>query len=168
MILGRQSLEVDNVTLCDQFEPIILEGQQCFSLDTVKLKGKVKSGKANGLFMLLDPNPYPLNMTDENLPDSEDQFFKIRIHTLAQFTVFGPGSYEMSTLKKMTGTSSFLQLPEDEKMCFVHNREDCQTQNYLEEVRRNCNCIPWALQIDRVRNMNLFEFSFLDCPHLGS
>ena len=135
------------MTVCDQFEPTILEGQLCYSLDNAMLKGKVKSGKLNGLFLLLDRNPYSLNITEDNVEGPNDQSFKVFIHTLAQFTTFGPGSYAMSALKKMTGTTSFMQLPEEDKMCFVHDREDCQTQKYLEEVQKKCSCIPWALQI---------------------
>ena len=150
--LGRQSPELGNVAVCDQFEPTILEGQLCYSLDNAMLKGKVKSGKLNGLFLLLDRNPYSLNITEDNVKGPNDQSFKVFIHTLAQFTAHGPGSYAMSALKKMTGTTSFMQLPEEDKVCFVHNRENCQTQKYKREVQKNCNCIPWALQTDKVGN----------------
>ena len=151
-LLGSQSQIVDNETLCDKFELKILEGQRCFSLDVAKMIGKTKTGRANGLFLLLDPNPYQLNITEENVPSSKDQSFKVIVHTLAQFTTYGSGSYAMSALKKMTGTNSFLQLPEEDKMCFVHDREDCQTQKYLKQVHTKCKCIPWALKTDKNKN----------------
>ena len=138
------------MTICDQFEPVILEGQQCYSLDQTKLKGSVKSGKANGLFILLDPFPYRPNITAKNAKGQKDQSFKIFIQTLSTFTTFGPGSYAMSALKKVTGTASFMQLPEEDKICRVHNRENCQTQKYLERVWKECSCIPWALQTNKV------------------
>ena len=176
-ILGSQSPMLDNETMCDQFEPTILEGQLCYSLDTIKLKGKTKSGKANGLFLLLDPFPYRPNITEENVLRFKDKSFKIHIHTLAQFTTFGPGSYEMSALKKMTGTATFMQLPEENRMCSVNvqNREDCQTQKYLEEVETECNCIPWALRTNKERislhkkmnsDLNQSKFLFAGCPFL--
>merc|ERR1711962_1875980 len=79
----------------------------------------------------------------------DDQNFKITIHTLARYTTFGHGSYAMSTLKRMTGTKSFKQLPDHQKKCLVHNREDCQSQKYLEQLQKKCKCIPWALKTDQ-------------------
>ena len=154
-LLGQERPELGNLTICDKFEPIILEGQLCFSLDLTKIKGKsAKSGKTNGLFLLLDPNPYQINTTDEKAESSrtEEQSFKVFIHTLEPHTIFGPGSYGMSTLKKMTGTKSFEQLPDRQKKCLVHNREECQTQKYLDQIKGECNCIPWTLQTDQGNN----------------
>ena len=113
-----------------------------------------KSGKANGLFILLDPNPYQLNATEKGVGGSkaEDQSFKVSIHTLAQFVTFGPRSYGMSTLKRMTGTKNFEQLPDHQKNCQVHNREECQTKKYLDHVQRDCKCIPWSLGSDLEKN----------------
>ena len=131
------------------FEPTILEGQLCYSLDIAKLGEKgTKSGKSNGLFLLLDPNPYQLNAIEKNVRGSRKggQSFKVFIHTLSQFSILGPGSYGMSTLKRMTGTESFKQLPVHQKKCLVHNREECQTQKYMDQVHSKCKCIPWALQ----------------------
>ena len=147
-LLGQERQELENLTVCDKFRPIILEGQLCYSLDIAKLsKKKTKSGKSNGLFLLLDPNPYHLNAIEKNVKGSktEENSFKVFITTLAQYTTFGPGSYGMSTLKRMTGTESFKKLPTDQKKCLVHNREECQTQKYLDQIKKECKCIPWAL-----------------------
>ena len=151
-LLGSQSHIIEKETLCDKFESKILDGQLCYSLDVAKMIGKTKTGRANGLFLLLDPNPYQLNITEENVPSSKDQSFKVIVHTLAQYTTYGSGSYAMSALKKMTGTNSFLRLPEEDKMCLVHDREDCQTQKYLKQVHTECKCIPWALKTDKNKN----------------
>ena len=57
-ILGQKRPELGNFTLCDKFESTIFEGQLCYSLDTAKYTQKpTKSGKRNGLFLLLDPTP---------------------------------------------------------------------------------------------------------------
>ena len=135
--------------------PIILEGQLCYSLDISKLELKpTKSGKANGLLLLLDPNPFKVINDEKNVESYEtgDQSYKVFIHTLAQTSMFGSGSYGMSALKKMTGTESFYQLPDHQKKCLVHNREECQTQKYLDKVQRECNCTPWSLQIGQGKN----------------
>ena len=151
-LLGQERPELDNLTICDKFEETILEGQLCYSLDIAKLGEKrTKSGRTYGLFLLLDPYPYQLNTTDRG-SDAEEHSVKIFIHTLAQYATFGPGSYGMSTLKRMTGTKSFEQLPDHQKKCFVHNREDCQTQKYLEHVQKACNCSPWTLQTQIGKN----------------
>ena len=150
-LLGQERPELDNLTICDTFEPTILEGQLCYSLDIAKLGAKrTNSGKLSGLFLLLDPNPYQLNNTEWNVRGSEtgDQSFQVFIHTLAQYSAHGPGSYLMSALKKMTGTESFKKLPDNQKKCLVHNREQCQTQKYLDQVQRECKCTPWVLQTD--------------------
>ena len=154
--------------MCDKFQPTIFESQLCYSVDIAKLKGKsTKSGKTNGLFLLLDPNPYHLNSSDkdDNIQSMKLPFFKVHIHTLAQFTAYGPGTFSMSGLKRMTGTKSFKQLPDKQKKCVVHNREECQTQKYLDQVERNCDCHPWDLKTDwnkkQVENKSMEQFHFL-------
>ena len=124
----------------------------CYSLDVSQFGEKpTKEGKANGLFLLIDPNPYSLNYKDKMNKDvatMEQRNFKIYIHSLAQSTAYGPGSYAMSALKKMAGTKSFLQLPENQKRCQVHNREKCQSSAFLDQVEKHCDCVPWALMND--------------------
>ena len=152
-LLGQENPDLDNLTMCDLFKATILEGQLCYSLEIEKLKGKpTKSGKNNGLFLLVDPKFTPKAIsTDRYIKgiQAKDQLFKIFIHTLSQNTQFGPGSYRMSALKKMTGTESFKELSDHQKKCRVHNIEECQTQLYLQHVMRECNCLPWAMQVGR-------------------
>ena len=109
-----------------------------------------KAGKRNGLFLLVDPNPYQGNSSERNLEaERNDQdSFKIYIHTLAQHSAYGSGTYGMHSLKSMIGTKSFEELPESQKRCRVHNREGCQADKFLEQVQGNCSCIPWALEND--------------------
>ena len=76
---------------------------------------------------------------------NNQESFKVYIHTLAPLTAFGPGAYAMHTLKKMTGKPSFYQLPDSQKECQVHSRENCQTEMFLKHVKTNCSCVPWAL-----------------------
>ena len=79
---------------------------------------------------------------------NEQNSFKVYIHTLAPHTANGPGIYAMNSLKSMTGKESFKQLPDSLKKCHVQNREDCQTNKFLEQVKDNCNCTAWPLITD--------------------
>ena len=105
-----------------------------------------KYEKANVLLIICAE--YKLNVTTNNVESSRtgDESFKVFIHTLSQFSTFEPGTYGMSTLKKMTGTESFEQLPEQQKKCLVHNREKCHTLKFLDHVQTQCNCSSWALK----------------------
>ena len=148
-LLGQRRPELNNITVCDKFEPSIQEGQLCYSLDISKVVNKSsKVEKPDGLWILVDPNPYALNASSENKPE-----FKVFVHTLASYTAFGPGKYAMNALKKMSGTESFKQLPENQKMCQNHNREECETAKFLDQVEMNCDCVPWGLVTDINKEM---------------
>ena len=85
------------------------------------------------------------------------------IHTLAPFTTFGPGSFKMNALKKMTGTSSFEKLPDKQKKCSVRIRAECQTQKYLAAVLKHCNCTLWALATSNAKHQvisKLIKFKY--------
>ena len=168
-LLGQRRSDMGNLTVCDKFKPIILEGQLCYSIevaDFVKSKTNPTQWDNNndGLLLLLDPKPYPLTPSDIGAQRKNQDSFKVYIHTLAQHTAYGPGSYGMNALKKMTGTESFLQLPDSQKKCRVHNREKCQTDKFLEQVKRNCSCVPWPLVTEcareEVKFLKLIKFQF--------
>ena len=151
-LIGDASIPEFNQTVCNKFELTILEGQLCYSLDVAKLdKRPTREGKTNGLFLLLDPRPFQGSSDDRNngAENDKQQPFKVYIHTLSQYTAYGPGTYAMTALKRMSGTKSFEQLPDKQKECRVHNREECQTQHFLEKIKKNCGCIPWALVSDK-------------------
>ena len=153
-ILGKEMPELGDFPTCDQFEITILDGQPCYSLDvSKKVKDPTKLGKNHGLLLLLDPFPYqPME------GKMDGQSFKVYIHTVSQFTAHGPGTYSMTVLKKTTGTKKFLQLPDDRKKCSDHKREECQTQAYLDQIQRECKCVPWALKIPtRQVTFSIFE-----------
>ena len=160
------------MTVCDKFQPTILEGQLCYSLDVAKLvtsypKRPTRSGKSHGLFLLLDPRPYQLNHTDENVAGANigDQNFKVFVHTLAQYIHFGAGSFGMTSLKKMTGTENFKRLLDYQKKCLIDKREECRTQKYFQQVQNECKCIPWALQINQVKH---YQYLTYTRPHLSA
>ena len=151
------------MTFCDKFEPTILEGQLCYSLDATKLDKRktTKTGKQSGLLLLLDPNPYPIQVTDDGSAKNtrnDRELFKVYIHTLAGHTAFGPGAYSMHVLKRMTGKPSFYQMRDSQKECRVHSRERCQTEMYLNQVKSNCGCVPWALKSGNDKNKVIVFF----------
>ena len=49
----------------------------------------------------------------------------------------------MSGLKKMTGTDSFLAMPDKTKDCQVQAEAECQTEKYIERIQEDCGCISW-------------------------
>ena len=144
-LLGQQRPELDNLTICDKFEPTIFDGNLCYSLDVAKLdKNFTQEGKAGGLFLLLDPHPDQINFGVAQ-KRNEASTFKVYVHTLKQYTVNEGGAYAMRNLKRMTATESFELLPDSQKRCQVHNIVECQTQKFLEKVESKCGCTPWAL-----------------------
>ena len=109
-----------------------------------------EAGKSKGLLLLVDPSPYRIQDDERSVKDggNRQQTFKVYIHTLAPFTAYGPGAFAMSTLKRMTGTTSFMGLPENQKKCAIHNREECQTDKFFSEVKADCSCVPWSLIVN--------------------
>ena len=139
-LLGQEGPEV-NMTVCDKFEPVVFDGRLCYSLDVAKLnKVPTKAGKTSGLFLLIDPNPDHIGF-DDTRSGNEPQSFEMYIHTLEQYTASEGGAYAMRNLKKMTATKSFELLPDSQKGCQVHNMVECQTNKFLDQVKRECNCI---------------------------
>ena len=149
-------------TACSHFQPTVLEGQLCYSLEFKINTTMSMTGKRNGLMIFLDQG-----LTEEGKPTAEDSLTmknvkelvsldteaigqdtndaRIYLNTLSSFTDVRSGSYAMTSLKKMTGTDSFLELPLDKKLCQIGTFEDCQVQNYAMEVLEQCGCVPWAL-----------------------
>ena len=148
-LLGQERPEIENMTMCDKFEPTILQGQLCYSLDITKTdRQKTRTGKAGGLFLLIDPNPYQMEYGKAQ-KTQKPQPFKIHINTLGQYTTFEGGAYALRTLKKMTAKKSFTDLPNAKKGCQVKNIVECQNEKYLDQVKRKYSCVPWALMTNK-------------------
>ena len=164
-LLGRTWQDLP-FTVCDQFQPTVLEGQLCYKLEPNKTKTiHSKTGKKYSLLVILeqeistqkqyvqhdtefDKNKMVkyINMEYEK-PKADSA--RIYIHTLSQgmLSHFGyrTGSYGMSSLKKMSGTARFLQLPEDTIGCKLETFEERNTNLFIEQVQAQCGCVPWAL-----------------------
>ena len=87
----------------------------------------------------------PGQIKDGQSYDEESTSFELYIHTLSGFSGFKAGSYAMSSLKQMTGTSGFMSLQDDQKRCQVGLREDCWWSRVSEELHKQCGCIPWKI-----------------------
>ena len=142
-------------TACSQFQPTVLEGQLCFSLD-LSLHGpnKTNSGLDSELLMIIDPGmTVAQSYSKENVETStsfslkhasnDDTSARIHLNTLASFTSSKAGRYTMSVLKKMTGSMNFQRLPDLDKHCQIGTYEACQSRGYLEEIHSQCGCLPW-------------------------
>ena len=158
VLLGQDRQDLPFIA-CDKFRPTVLEGQLCYSLDPALLNKKTKAGIEAGLLLVLDSGKSEASLnTRLNL----DQTMKIRninikpliedgstariyLNTLARFTTTRNGSFAMSALKSMTGSQNFMNLPDDTKKCQVESYESCNVKGYLEAVKEQCGCVPWAL-----------------------
>ena len=146
-----------NFTVCSQFQPTVLDGQLCYSLNLSTLeKRKTKTGKRYGLVLLLDSigqKSEELEKEAANMESALDLEFtgvddhspKIYLNILSSFTDYNVGSYAMTSLKKMTGTESFLKQTNEQKKCRIGTFEDCQAKSYIDTVQKKCGCVPWAL-----------------------
>ena len=128
-------------TVCSQFQPMDLEGQICYTLDISSLKPeKSEPGLKNGLMLLIDAGTSIASQEKKKNP------VRIFLNKLASFSEVANGTYAISGLKKMTGTKSFLELPDETKRCQLQTFEECQAQSYSVEVQEQCGCVPWGLK----------------------
>ena len=160
-LLGQTSPAISSV-VCSTFQPTVLEGQLCYALNLTSIgTEKAKTGQRNGLTIFIDQGTANVSQNksglfidrkegitklDLELSEDDDNSARIYLNTLSSFTDSRVGSYAMSSLKKMTGTDSFLAQTEEQKNCRIQTQEDCQAERYLDNVQRECGCVPWALR----------------------
>ena len=148
--------------ICNQFQPTVLDGQVCYVLDLEKSKpllaGGTQKGKERGLMLALNMNTAKKEeVTNSGQEWSNNDIFRtevsdysnsatIHLSTLDRFKDTKPGMYAMTSLKKMTGTNAFLDLPENIKGCQIEDQEMCYSRRYIEELQNQCKCLPWALR----------------------
>ena len=157
------SLSLTGMTLpfCLAFLPTMLEGQLCYKL---KLNKKSGLGKENELVLLLDYNE-DRSLQSTTTQKEEIKSFttnlnlgtaiaslhgiaaKVHIHTLSPYVGFGGGRYKMTSVKKMTATSDFLNMAFEDRKCEFESYEDCKAKKLLQ----NCGCVPWEVQHIQVR-----------------
>ena len=152
----------------------------CYSLDLRSLKKPVsKAGLKHGLLLILDHGQVKETHIEEakdldqktvslNLEpvSAESSSAQIYINSLHSFTDYRAGGYAMSSLKQMTGTVSFLNLPAGDKNCQLETFENCQSQKYLQEVEQQCGCIPWPLDKALRQNKKVYYQGFYNIHFL--
>ena len=78
-----------------------------------------------------------MSLYTENIGDQTNSA-RIYINTLSSINNFRAGSYALTDLKKMSGTTSFLDLPLAKNPCHIGPVKDCQTQKCAVEVQMKC------------------------------
>ena len=140
---------------CNHFLPTSFNGQLCYSLKE-ELKGETKQGKRNGLLLMIDPG----HIGEIQREDEERPPFEVYIHTLSGFTGYQAGSYALDSLKQMTGTSGFMNLPDKQKRCQFGDREECRQLELMTQFELQCGCIPWAINTNLREKVNFVRFIF--------
>ena len=180
-----------NFSYCDLFEPDVLEGKLCYSMNLTKLThgfAETKMGKSQGLLLVIDvgavlnqntENAWKLttdiinqNIGKQKVEISQDiESAEIHIQTLEKIKDSRAGFYALTSLKKITGTESFLDLPDHQKHCQLDTFENCSAKRYFEEVRSQCHCVPWTLgtnnfdQVNVACSQGFFKFIFQDLAY---
>ena len=83
-------------------------------------------------------------MSLNKIPKNRDNGAKLYIHTLSPYTGYGKGSYKMTALKKMTGTTDFLGMSETDRKCQLEVYENCRLDAFYS-AGKDCQCVPWEL-----------------------
>ena len=155
--------KVPNMTfpVCDIFEPAVFEGRLCYQVLGEKLsRQKVSEGKRSGLMLLIDVNTErslditsnetkTSDMSERDLYIGNDQVVNrnlasIHIGTLARYEGYGSGDYQMTAIKQMKGTKSFLAWPDHKRKCALESFERCQMKGFSKESLQ-CGCSPFQL-----------------------
>ena len=141
------------MNMCNSFKPTLLNAELCYTLD---LNLKARGGMDGGLVLLLDYNTERSILTEDFIQNKEDSNLlkyktedtitsaRIYIPTLAPFSGYGSGSYVMTSLKQMTGTKNFLNLPSKDKKCENYKFEDCMSTQLLNKGSIEVGCLPFG------------------------
>ena len=96
---------------------------------------KTKPDPGNGLLLVIDPGVSLVGqLTGNTVKPQNDIFGTVFIHTIYLFYDVRAGNYALQSLKKMTGTTPFLGLPNDQKGCQTENYEQCVEKTFRENV----------------------------------
>ena len=148
--------------MCNSSTPVALDAQLCYS---IKLDMKSQSGRQGGLTLVLDMNE-DRSVDFESLvlasvqedgskiaakselepADNWKGKGKVYVHLLSPFEGSAEGSYSLKSVKKIKGTTDFLDMPKTDRECVRETIEACVKRNLLEE----CHCAPWELANDQV------------------
>ena len=158
-VLGEDRADLP-ITPCSLAIPTILDGQLCFSLNVTNLSNTTSAfGQENSLLLLVDlgttmsttkhkslPKLKQAKYFDTSVSEEEKTSARIYVQTLSETSNFGAGNFELTALKLMVGTSSFMEIPDGIKECRKGNLEECHTASFFARLQEKCQCIPWNLR----------------------
>ena len=76
---------------------------------------------------------------------------------LAPARFIGDGSYAISDVKQIEVTEDFLGLDDSIKKCQnTEPFEKCTTRHYLDTVREECKCIPYAMKDNNASQVSFY------------
>ena len=112
----------------------------------------------------LDPLPHSsdpvLRVGDKGEAASSEA--SVYLPTLAWTRLQGPGLYELTALKRMEATKSYLAQTEQVKGCSDQSFEDCKAHAFLKLTLERCSCLPWTLS--GILNVSSQFSDFLSAP----
>ena len=69
------------------------------------------------------------------------------LNIVAPIVLSGEGLYGISDVKEVKVSKQYLSLDSDIRKCQnVENFESCTTRHLLDDVQKQCNCIPYPLK----------------------
>ena len=148
---------VHSKPVCLASEPIILHGQICYKLLMDNIEVSPKPGHSLQLFLDTEPATpdahFELSGEDDHHGDmiEDGDHIDLGVHadiyipTLSKLRAEAVGTFSLSDIKQMTGSEKFLEKKDFAKGCSEVDFEECQSQKFLENVQKDCNCVPWQL-----------------------
>ena len=72
--------------------------------------------------------------------------------------LFSEGQYNLNNIKEIFVTDSFLGLNEKTRNCQnIETYNDCKTRLYVENLRKECGCLPLTLESSQKVPMNIYK-----------
>ena len=170
-ILGRNLTQL-TLPVCDKFKPVVRYGGICYALDMADLswqiKGETRPGSDFGIWLVINtemsstenffvPKEFGINEKAQ-----KSKSVTVHLSSLQEFTDVRSGVYGLTSLKKLTGTETFLGLPDEVKECHVGDYDTCRNDNFIEKVKKKCGCVPWSLA-DRYKTEKICSPTALSC-----
>ena len=136
---GKEHAEMQ-LPVCSNITTLLINGKLCH---TVRMNvSELEPGAKNGFLLLLDPKESRNTVVSkDSLYDKK--FAEIHLATLSPHTSSKNGTHILSSLKRVTGSKSFLAQNEEIKGCGNKEFEVCQSQRYFVAVEQQCGCLPW-------------------------
>ena len=148
---GKEHAEMQ-LPVCSNFSTVLIDGKLCHTISMNVTEPE--PGAKNGLLLFIDPMiGTPLNLAfkeegNRNMVLSkglhhDKKFAELHLGTLSPHTSSKNGTHILNSLKRVTGSESFLAQSEERKGCSNEEFEVCQSRRYLLAVEQQCGCVPW-------------------------